>query len=61
MDEDDVVNHGADLVVSLVVTIAFSDLTLLVGRQEEHQACKKSSDEVLVWLSAWSQVKRFAS
>ena len=26
-------------------------LTLLVGRQEEHPACKKLSDEVLVWLS----------
>jgi len=35
-------------------TIAFSALTLLVGRQEEHLACKKTSDEVLVWLSVWS-------
>jgi len=25
-------------------------------RQEEHPACKKLSDEVLVWLSAWSKV-----
>jgi len=24
---------------------------LLVDRQEEHMACKKLSDEVLVWLS----------
>jgi len=23
----------------------------LAGHQEEHPACKKSSDEVLVWLS----------
>jgi len=30
---------------------AFSSLTLLVGRQEEHLACKKLSDEVLAWLS----------
>ena len=30
---------------------AFSALTLLVGHQEEHQACKKLSDGVLVWLS----------
>jgi len=27
-----------------------SALTLLVGRQDEHPACKKLSDEVLVWL-----------
>ena len=32
-------------------TLVFSVLTLLVGRQEEHPACKKVSDEVLVWLS----------
>jgi len=30
---------------------AFSALTLLVGRQEGHQACKKLSGGVLVWLS----------
>jgi len=29
---------------------AFSALTLLVGRQEEHPACKKLSGEVLAWL-----------
>jgi len=29
------------------VTAAFSALTLLVGRQEEHLACKKLSDEML--------------
>jgi len=29
----------------------------LLGRQEEHLACKKLSDEVLVWLSAWSEVQ----
>jgi len=36
---------------------AFSALTLLVGRQEGHPACKKLSDEVLVWLSVWSEVQ----
>jgi len=37
---------------------AFSALTLLVRRQEEHPACKKiKSDEVLVWLSVWSEVQ----
>ena len=29
---------------------AFSALTLLVGRQEGHPACKKLSGGVLVWL-----------
>jgi len=29
---------------------------LLVGRQEEHPACKNLSGEVLVWLSVWSKV-----
>ena len=36
---------------------AFSALTLLVGRQEEQLACKQLSDEVLVWLSVWSEVQ----
>ena len=31
-------------------------LTLLVGRQEEQPVCKNLSDEVLVWLSVWSDV-----
>jgi len=30
---------------------------LLVGRQEEHPACKKLSDGVLLWLSVWSEVQ----
>jgi len=38
-------------------SIAFSALTLLVGRQEEHPACKKMSDEALAWLSAWCEVQ----
>jgi len=37
--------------------LAFIAFTLLVGRQEEHPACKKWSDEVLVWLSVWSEVQ----
>ena len=32
---------------------AFSALTLLVGRQEGHPACKKQSGVVLAWLSGW--------
>ena len=34
----------------------FSAFTLLVGRQEGHPARKNSSDEVLAWLSVWSEV-----
>ena len=34
-----------------------SALTLLVGHQEEHPACKKLSDELMVWLSVWSEVQ----
>ena len=36
---------------------AFSALTLLVGRQEGHPACKKLSGGVLAWLSFWSEVQ----
>jgi len=36
---------------------AFSALTLLVGRQEGHPACKKHSGGVLAWLSVWSEVQ----
>jgi len=33
-------------------------LTLLVGRQEGHPACKKTlSGGVLAWLSIWSEVQ----
>ena len=37
--------------------IAFSALTLLVGRQEGHHACKKLSGGVLAWLSVWSELQ----
>jgi len=37
--------------------IAISALTLLVGRQEGHPACKKLSIGVLAWLSVWSEVQ----
>ena len=36
---------------------AFSALTLLVGRQEGHPACKKLSSGVLAWLSVWREVQ----
>jgi len=37
--------------------VAFGALTLLVGRQEGHPACKKLSGGVLAWLSVWSEVQ----
>jgi len=39
------------LVLSSFSAFAFSALTLLVGRQEGHPACKKLSGGMLVWLS----------
>jgi len=39
---------------------AFSALTLLVGRQEGHPACKKQSGGVLAWLSVCSEVQYMA-
>jgi len=36
---------------------SFSALTLLLGRQEGHLACKKLSGGVLTWLSVWSEVR----
>ena len=43
----------------LLITLrhAFSALTLLVGRQEGHPACKQLSGEVSAWLSVWSEVQ----
>jgi len=37
--------------------VAFSALTLLVGRHEQHLGLQKLSDEVLVWLYVWSEVQ----
>jgi len=57
--QDDSMNHFKNLQVSLsfiFMLFAVSALTLLVGRQEGHPACKKLSGGVLAWLSAWSEV-----
>jgi len=43
--------------VSKASNDAFSALTLLVGWQEGHPACKKLSGGVLAWLSVWSEVQ----
>jgi len=42
---------------ALITMLWFSALTLLVGRQEGHPACKKLSGGVLAWLSVWSEVQ----
>jgi len=44
-------NLGCRLAFVFGVSSAFSALTLLVGRQEGHPACKKLSSGVLAWLS----------
>ena len=36
---------------------AFTALTLLVGWQEGHPACKKLSGGLLAWLSVWGEVQ----
>ena len=43
--------------IKYVYMYAFSALTLLVGRQEGHPACKKLRGGVLVWLSVWSKMQ----
>ena len=50
--------HVCQSVTCFKTTVfAFSALTLLVGRQEGHPACKKLSGGVLAWLSVWSKVQ----
>jgi len=46
-----------DNIVDSGNVIAFGALTLLVGRQEGHPACKKLSGGVLAWLSVRSKVQ----
>jgi len=36
---------------------AFRALTLLVGQQEGHPACKKLGGEMLAWLSVWGEMQ----
>ena len=46
-----------DWVINSTCQPSFSALTLLVGRQEGHPACKKLSGGVLAWLFVWSDVQ----
>jgi len=50
-------NNSNNNLIAKCNAFAFSALTLLVGRQEGHPACKKLSGEVLVWLTVWSEVQ----
>jgi len=43
--------------VCLSCCISFSALTLLVGRQDGHPACKKLSGGILAWLCVWVRVQ----
>jgi len=43
--------------ICIVTALAFNALTLLVGLHKEHPVCKKLSDELLAWLSLWSEVQ----
>ena len=49
--------HAFTNIYSVIISVAFSALTFLVGHQEEHLACKNLSDEVLTWLSVWSMLQ----
>jgi len=52
-------NFGPKITFSVhyIIKILHLPLTLLVGRQEGHPACKKLSGGVLAWLSVWSEVQ----
>jgi len=42
----------------LIITLANVDVIIrMVVHQEEHPVCKKMNDEVLAWLSVWSEVQ----
>jgi len=51
------VNQRIEFYLNITRYCALSVLTLLVGRQEEHPACKRQSGGVLTWLSVWSKVQ----
>jgi len=46
---------GLEAGVDKPTNVVFSALTLLFRRQEEHPAYKRFGDEVLAWLSVWSE------
>ena len=42
---------------NILKSITVTALTLLIGWQEGHPACKKLSGGVLAWLSVWGEVQ----
>jgi len=44
-------------ILYIIYFYAFSALTLLVGQQEGHPACKNLSGGVLAWLCVWSEMQ----
>jgi len=55
-DISDIVIQHLKTFSSISIYCGFSALTLLVGCQEEHPACKNQSGEV-EWLSLWNEVQ----
>ena len=53
----EVIKKGKAIPYSINEHSAFSALTLLVGRQEGHPACKNLRGGVLAWLFVWSDVQ----
>ena len=51
------VEMGFGSVILWLLDILSSVPSVLFGHHEEQPACKKLSDEVLVWLSVWSKVQ----
>jgi len=51
-----VISHACGVFLVCFYIIDTGALTLLVGRQEGHPACKTLSGVVLAWLSVWSEV-----
>ena len=49
--------RGSLFHVVIIMHAAFSALTLLVGWQEGHPACKKLNGGVLAWLSVWNEMQ----
>jgi len=41
----------------ILLLFAFSALTLVVGQQEGHPACRKLSGGTLAWLSVWDEMQ----
>jgi len=50
-------NKYTKITIVRLKNCAISALTLLVGQQEGHPACKRLSGGILAWLSVWGKVQ----